>query len=198
MHEPSSMQPDCRSRPILRMDMATSPKVWPRLSGWRLGPGLLAVERVAAAAEAARALKRPFVFTARAENYLYGKPDLDDTLKRLTAFSGAGADVLYAPGLADIAGIRTVCQSVDKPVNVVMGLAGGSFTVRELEAAGVRRITLGSSLVRAALGAFLRAAREIVDNGTFTFAGEAATSGEIEAFFASLPSERRAVAPYTP
>ena len=151
-------------------------------------PFALAVERVAAAAEAARALKRPFKFTARAENYLYGKPDLDDTLKRLTAFSAAGADVLYAPGLANIAEIRTVCQSVDKPVNVVMGLAGDSFTVRELEAAGVRRITLGSSLVRAALGAFLRAAREIVDNGTFTFAGEAATSGEIEAFFAP-PSE---------
>lgn len=161
-------------------------------------PFSLALERVAAAAEAVRALKRPFVFTARAENYLYGKPDLDDTLKRLIAFSAAGADVLYAPGLADIGDIRTVCQIVDKPVNVVMGLAGGSFTVAELEAAGVRRVSLGSSLARAALGAFLRAAREVVDNGTFAFARDAAKPRDVEVFFSPPSKSKRADAPYTP
>jgi 2-methylisocitrate lyase-like PEP mutase family enzyme len=142
----------------------------------------LAVERVAAAVEAARALPIPFMLTARAENFLHGRPDLDDTIGRLQAFEGAGADVLYAPGLRDLGAIRTVCQAVGKPVNVIMGLAGAPFSVDDLAAAGVRRISVGSALSRAALGTFLRAAREIQEHGTFTFAEGAASFAEIEAF----------------
>lgn len=129
-----------------------------------------AVERVAAAAEAARALPFPFVFVARAENFLHGRPDLDDTIRRLQAFEAAGADVLYAPGLTTAEDIRAVCAAVRKPVNVVMGLRSGSFSVAELAALGVRRISVGSALSRAALGAFVRAAREIQEHGTFGFA----------------------------
>ena len=121
----------------------------------------LAVERVAAAVEAARSLPFPFTLTARAENYLHGRPDLDDTLDRLRAFETAGADVLYAPGLPDLAAIRTVCEAVTRPVNVLAASGGQRLTVEELAAAGVRRISLGAHLSRAALGAFLRAAREI-------------------------------------
>jgi 2-methylisocitrate lyase-like PEP mutase family enzyme len=132
-----------------------------------------AAARVAAAVEAARALPFPFTLTARAENYLFNRRDLDDTIRRLQAFESAGADVLYAPGLTDIESIRTVCASVSKPVNVIMGLKGRAFTVEELAAAGVRRISVGSALCRAALGAFLRAAQEIKTHGTFTFAGDA-------------------------
>jgi 2-methylisocitrate lyase-like PEP mutase family enzyme len=131
----------------------------------------LAVERVQAAAEAARDL--PFVLTARAENHLWGRPDLDDTIRRLQAFSQAGADVLYAPGLPDIEAIRTVCQAVDKPVNVVMGLRGKSYSVAELAAAGVKRISVGGSFARAALGALMRAAEEVKTSGTFTYADDA-------------------------
>ncbi len=127
-----------------------------------------AVERIQAAAEAARGL--PFILTARAENYLWGRPDLDDTIRRLQAFSVAGADVLYAPGLPDIAAIRTVCAAVDKPVNVVMGLQGPIYSVAELSAAGVRRISVGGSFARAALGALMRAADEVKSLGTFTYA----------------------------
>ena len=129
------------------------------------------VERIRAAAEAARNL--PFLLTARAENYLWGRPDLDDTIKRLQAFAEAGADVLYAPGLPDIEAIRTVCRAVDKPVNVVMGLAGRSYSVAELSDAGVRRISVGGSFARAALGALLRAAEEVKAYGTFTYAADA-------------------------
>ena len=135
-----------------------------------------AVERMAAAAEAARALPFPFVLVGRAENYLHGRRDLDDTIRRLQAFEAAGADALYAPGLRRPEDIRTVCASVSKPVNVVMGLAGAnntSLTVAELAALGVRRVSLGSALSRTALGAFLRAAREVKDHGSFTFAREA-------------------------
>ncbi|MGO1118579.1 isocitrate lyase/PEP mutase family protein [Rhodovibrionaceae bacterium A322] len=131
----------------------------------------LAVERVAAACEAARGL--PFLVTARAENYLYKRPDLEDTIARLQAFSKAGADVLYAPGLTDLNSIRQVCEAVDKPVNVVMGLAGKPFSVSDLEAAGVRRISVGGSFARAALGAFFRAAEEVKNHGTFTYAADA-------------------------
>jgi 2-methylisocitrate lyase-like PEP mutase family enzyme len=138
-----------------------------------------AAERVRAAAEAAHALAFPFTFTARAENYLHGRPDLHDTIKRLQAFQEAGADVLYAPGLATRDDIAAVVSSVDRPVNVIMGLRGLQFTVAELSALGVRRISVGSSLTRTALGAFLRAAREIREKGTFTFAAEAATMAEI-------------------
>ena len=131
----------------------------------------LAVERVQAAAEAARDL--PFVLTARAENHLWGRPDLDDTIRRLQAFSQAGAHVLYAPGLPDIEAIRTVCGAVDKPVNVVMGLRGKRYSVAELAAAGVKRISVGGSFARAALGALMRAAEEVKTSGTFTYADDA-------------------------
>jgi 2-methylisocitrate lyase-like PEP mutase family enzyme len=139
----------------------------------------LSVERVAAAAEAARECK--FVLTARAESFLYGRPDLDDTIRRLQAFSEAGADVLYAPGLPDLNAIRTVCASVDKPVNVLMGLQGATFSADQLAAAGAKRISVGASLARAALGAFVRAAREMKEHGTFTYADEAISGGEVAA-----------------
>ena len=139
-----------------------------------------AVERVVAAVEAARALPVPFVLTARAENFLHGRPDLDDTIRRLQAFEQAGAEVLYAPGLTTLEQIRTVCGSVSRPVNVVMGLVGRAFSVPQLAEAGVKRISLGSSLARAALGALVRAAREIHDQGTFSFAAEAIPFAEIE------------------
>ena len=132
-----------------------------------------AAERVAAAAEAAHALPFPFVFVARAENYLHGIPDLENTIRRLQAFEAAGADVLYAPGLTKADDIRAVCSSVSKPVNVIMGLKGAAFSVQELAALGVRRISVGSALSRAALGAFVRAAKEIRELGTFTFADDA-------------------------
>lgn len=128
----------------------------------------LAVERVAAACEAAQACG--FVLTARAENYLHGRPDLDDTIARLHAFEAAGADVLYAPALGDLDAIRRVCSAVGKPVNVVMGLRGALYSVDELADAGVKRISVGGSLARAALGAFVEAAREIRENGTFAYA----------------------------
>ncbi|MGH6943186.1 MAG: isocitrate lyase/PEP mutase family protein, partial [Geminicoccaceae bacterium] len=143
-----------------------------------------AVERVAAAVEAARSLTLPFTLTARAENLLYGRPDLDHTIRRLQAFEAAGADVLYAPGLRDIEAIRTVCAAVSKPVNVVMGLAGAALSVEQLAAAGVRRISLGSAFSRAALGALLKAAREVKELGTFTFASTAATFKDLEPFLA--------------
>jgi 2-methylisocitrate lyase-like PEP mutase family enzyme len=139
-----------------------------------------AVERVRAAAEAAHALSFPFMLTARAENFLHDRPELDDTIRRLQAFEQAGADVLYAPGLADLASINTVCSSVSKPVNVLAWKSG--FSVQELAAAGARRISLGSGLSRLALGTFLAAAREITERGTFTFLQQAAPSAEISRF----------------
>ena len=148
----------------------------------------LAVECIAAAAEAARALPFPFTLTARAENFLHGRPDLDDTIRRLQTFEAAGADVLYAPGLRDLTMIRTVCAAVGKPVNVIMGLAGAPFSVDQLAAAGVRRISLGSALARAALGAFLRAAREVKGRGTFSFAEGAASVAELDPFMQGRPT----------
>lgn len=139
-----------------------------------------AVERVAAAVEAARALPFPFMFVARAENYLHDRPDLDDTIRRLQAFEKAGAEVLYAPGLTRAEDIRAVCASVRKPVNVLAALKGAPhLSVAELAALGVRRISLGSALSRAALSAFIRASREIKGEGTFTFAAETFSLGEI-------------------
>jgi len=132
-----------------------------------------AVERVAAAAEAAHALPFPFMLVARAEGLFRGRNDLDDTIRRLQAFEAAGADVLFAPGLATAEQIRAVCAAVTRPVNVIMGLAGAPFTVADLAAMGVKRISVGSSLSRAALGAFVRAAREIREHGTFRFAADA-------------------------
>jgi len=143
-----------------------------------------AVERVRAAVEAARSLSFPFTLTARAENYLHGRPDLKDTILRLQAYQAAGADVLYAPGLATKDDIAAVVRAVDRPVNVVMGLKGVQLSLTELSALGVKRVSVGSALSRAALGAFLRAAREMREHGTFTFAAQAATSKEISDFFA--------------
>ena len=133
----------------------------------------LAVERIGAAAEAARALPFPFTLTARAENYLFGRPDLKDTIRRLQAYQEAGADVLYAPGLTSKDEIAAVVSSVDRPVNVVMGLQGVQLSLAALSEIGVKRVSVGSALTRAALGAFLRAGKEMREHGTFTFADEA-------------------------
>jgi len=143
-----------------------------------------AVERVAAACDAACAL--PFVVTARAENFLHGRPDLDDTVRRLQAFVQVGADVVYAPGLPNLDAIRTVCETVEKPVNVVMGLKGSTFTVEELQAAGVKRISVGGAFARAALGAFMRAALEVKEKGTFTFSADAIPDAEASRYMASF------------
>lgn len=142
-----------------------------------------AVERVRAAVEAARALPFKFTLTARAENFLHGRPDIKDTIARLQAFQEAGADVLYAPGLATKDDIAAVVRSVDRPVNVLMGLRGVQVSAAELSAMGVKRISVGSTLARAALGAFLRGAKEMREKGTFTFAADAVNSGEITAIF---------------
>ncbi|QNI32788.1 isocitrate lyase/phosphoenolpyruvate mutase family protein [Alloacidobacterium dinghuense] len=139
-----------------------------------------AVERVAAAAEAARALPFPFMFVARAENYLHGRADLDDTIRRLQAFEKAGAEVLYAPGLTREEDIRAVCAAVNKPVNVLAALKDAPhLSVAELASLGVRRISLGSALSRAALTAFVHAAREIKADGTFGFAAATFSLGEL-------------------
>jgi len=141
------------------------------------------VERVRAAVAAARSLPFPFTLTARAENFLHGRRDLADTIRRLQAFQEAGADVLYAPGLATREEIEAVVRAVDRPVNVVMGLVGARFTVAELGEMGVKRISVGGSLARAALGGFLRAAREIKDQGSFGYADDAVPHKEINALF---------------
>ncbi len=143
-----------------------------------------AVERVAAAVQAARAFPFPFVLVGRAENFLHGRPDLDDTIRRLQAFEAAGADALFAPGLTRADDIRTVCSAVKKPVNVVMGLKNAPFSVAELQALGVRRISVGSALSRAALGEFVRAAKEIKEKGTFRFADSALPFAEVSDFMA--------------
>lgn len=139
----------------------------------------LAVERVRAAAEAARGLPFPFTLTARAENYLVGRADLKDTIKRLQAYQDAGADVLYAPGLKSRDDIAAVLSSVDRPLNVIMGFPDVALTLEELSAMGVKRVSVGGSLARAALGAFLRAAQELRDHGTFSYAKDAISSMEI-------------------
>jgi 2-methylisocitrate lyase-like PEP mutase family enzyme len=140
----------------------------------------LAVERIAAAAEAARALPRDFVLTARCENFLWGRADLDDTIRRLRAFQDAGADVLYAPGLRDLGEIRKLCASLTKPVNVVMGLPGVTFSVGQLAEAGVKRISVGSALARLAYGACLAAAQEIAARGSFNALSDAIGFAELE------------------
>ncbi|MCW8133439.1 MAG: isocitrate lyase/phosphoenolpyruvate mutase family protein [Planctomycetota bacterium] len=138
-----------------------------------------AAERVRAAVEAVRALPFPFTLTARAENYLVGINDLKDTIARLQAYQEAGADVLFAPCLTTREEIQAVVSSVDRPVNVIMFAPGVRFSLEELAALGVKRISIGSSLARAALGAFLRGAREIKAQGTFTFVDQAASGKEI-------------------
>jgi 2-methylisocitrate lyase-like PEP mutase family enzyme len=145
---------------------------------------LLAAERIRAAAEVVRSLPFPFVLTARAENYVIGHPDLRDTIERLQAYQEAGADVLFAPGLKSKQDIVTVIGSVDRPVNVVMGLQGVQLTLAELSEMGVRRVSVGSALSRAALGAFLRAAREMQAHGTFTFAKDAVKYADMNEMFA--------------
>ncbi len=143
----------------------------------------LAVECVRAAVEAKNSLSFSFMLTARAENYLYGRPDLADTICRLQAFQEAGADVLFAPGITSKEDIAAVVSSVDLPVNVVMGLQGVTLSLAELTAIGVRRVSLGSSLSRAAFGGFLNAISEIKQHGTFEFAERATPFGEMNAFF---------------
>jgi 2-methylisocitrate lyase-like PEP mutase family enzyme len=144
-----------------------------------------AAERIRAAAEASRALPFVFTLTARAENYLAGRPDLADTIGRLQAYQEAGADVLYAPGLPNKDAIAAVVSSVDRPVNVVMGLQGVNLTLEELSALGVRRVSTGSALARVALGAFLRAARGMRETGDFGSMADAVSYREINAIFAA-------------
>ena len=145
---------------------------------------VLSVERVRAAVKAARSLPFPFVLTARAENLIHGRPDLPDTIRRLVAFADAGADVLYAPGLKTPQDIEAVVRAVaPKPVNVVMGLSGPSFSLDALAGLGVKRVSLGSSLARAAYGAFLEAAREVRQKGTFDFARDTVSYAELNAMF---------------
>jgi 2-methylisocitrate lyase-like PEP mutase family enzyme len=140
-----------------------------------------ATERIAAAVQAARCLSFPFTLTARAENFIRGNPDLDDTIRRLQAYERAGADVLFAPGLPDLAAIRRVCASVSKPVNVMASIAGKGFTVEDLAKAGVRRISLAASLYRAAMTGLLEAAREVKGSGTFNYVGRTITTAELNA-----------------
>lgn len=143
-----------------------------------------AVERVAAAVAAAKELDFPFMVTARAENFFQGRPDLDDTIRRLQAYEAAGADVLYAPALPDADAIRAVCSAVSTPVNVLMGSPALRLSVAELGALGVRRISVGSALSRASLGAVVRAAQEIRDHGTFGFGADAVPYAEANAMMA--------------
>src|SRR6058998_621054 len=141
-----------------------------------------ATARIAAAVSAARALPFPFTLTARTESFLRGNPNLDDVIKRLQAFEKAGADVLMAPGLPDLAAVRGVCAAVTKPVNFMAGIKGKSFTVAELEAAGVRRISLATSLYRYAMTNLVEAAREVKDKGTFGYIDRAVATLDLAAF----------------
>lgn len=150
-----------------------------------------AVERIRAAAEVVRSLPFPFMLTARAENYLVGRPDLQETIRRLQAYQEAGADVLYAPALTTKSDIAAVVSSVDRPVNVLMGMKGVNLSAEELSDVGVRRISVGSALSRAALGAFLRAAKEMRVHGTFTFGEDAVPSREISDLFPRPPTREK-------
>jgi 2-methylisocitrate lyase-like PEP mutase family enzyme len=146
-----------------------------------------AVERVQAAVEVARALPVPFLLTARAENLLHGRVDLDDTIRRLQAFEKAGADVLYAPGVRDLATIRTVVSSVTRPVNVVMSAADPDLTVEQLASVGVKRISVGGALSRLALAAFLKGAREMAERGGFTWMRDTVPSRDLKDVFRRWP-----------
>jgi len=137
---------------------------------------------IAAAAGVARSLGFPFMLAARAQNFVGGKPDLEDTIKRLQAFEKAGADVLFAPGLPDIDSVRRVCQSVSKPVNFMVGIPGRSFTVAELTAAGVKRISLATSLYKAAVTGFMAAAKETLERGTFTYVESSVSTRDLAAY----------------
>lgn len=144
-----------------------------------------AVARVKAAARAAHSLPFPFMLVARAENYLHGRKDLQDTIVRLQAYEAAGADVLYAPGITGAEDIRAVCSALQKPVNVLMGVFGDAMSLADLQALGVRRISVGSTLARAALGEARRACLEMLERGTFTFGAGAIPGGELNALMAA-------------
>ena len=150
----------------------------------------LAVERIRAAAEVAHSLPFPFMLTARAENYLVGKPDLKDTIERLQSYQEAGADVLYAPGLTNKDDIATLVSAVDRPVNLLMGLKGVKLTMIEVAALGVKRVSVGSGLARCALGSFIRAARELRRHGTFSFADDAEEFRTLNSIFSAAHSSR--------
>jgi 2-methylisocitrate lyase-like PEP mutase family enzyme len=141
-----------------------------------------ATERVAAAAKAARALPFPFTLTARAEGFLRGRNDLDDVIKRLQAYEAAGADVLFAPGLPDVAAVKKVCSSLSKPFNFMVGIPKKSFSKSELEAAGVKRISLATSLYKAAMTGLIEAAKEVKDKGTFGYVERAISTADLGAF----------------
>ncbi len=149
----------------------------------------LAVERIEAAVQACSKLTDDFVLTARCENLLRDRPGLDDVIKRLQAYEQAGADVLYAPGLQDLASIREVCASLSKPVNVVMGMPGAAFGAEQLADVGVKRISIGSALSRLAYGALIRAAQEMAEQGSFGFAADAVGFAELETVFKSAAEQ---------
>src|SRR4051794_36647284 len=142
----------------------------------------LARDRIAAAVAAARAMAFPFMLTARAEGFLRGKPDLDDVIKRLQAFEAAGADVLMAPGLPDLNAVRTVCAALSKPFNFMAGIKGRSFSVPELAEAGVKRISLATSLYRAAMSGLVHAAREVKERGTLGYVDSSIATPDLNAF----------------
>jgi 2-methylisocitrate lyase-like PEP mutase family enzyme len=147
-----------------------------------------AVERVKAAVRAARNAPQPFTLTARSENFIKGRPDLRDTIKRLEAFADAGADVLFAPGLKTREEIQAVVKAVaPRPVNVIMAIAGANLSLQELGDLGVRRVSVGSAFSRAALGGLFRAAEELLQNGTFNFASDAKPYADLNNLFKKYP-----------
>ena len=150
-----------------------------------------AKERVAAAVEAARKLPFPFTLTARAENFLRGNPNLDDTIQRLQAFEAVGADVLMAPGLPDLAAVRTVCTALSRPFNFMAGIKDRSFTTAELAGAGVKRVSLATSLYRAAMSGLVKAAREVKEQGTFGYVGATMATPELNNYMSSTSPHTR-------
>ncbi len=211
MSRPSCPLRICRSAPISRTASATHRKrrrrrsSWPPPRVWRAARSKIlpassgsaaagrrvydiahAADRIRAAAAVVRNLPFRFTLTARAENFIAGNPDLKDTIARLQAYQEAGADVLYAPGLTSKDDIATVVRAVDRPVNVLMGLQGSQLSLADLSTIGVKRISVGSALSRAALGAFLRAADEMRNHGTFTFANDAISYRDITKMFESM------------
>ncbi|MDQ6736909.1 MAG: isocitrate lyase/phosphoenolpyruvate mutase family protein [Gemmatimonadota bacterium] len=148
----------------------------------------VAVERIRAAVEVARDLPFPFMLTARAENYLHGRPNLGDTIARLQRFQEVGANVLYAPGLEDMGELRTLISAVDRPVNVLAGMIGTNFDLEALADIGAKRVSVGGALTRTAYGAVLRAAREMKERGTFGFVDGSVSSAEIAALLGSYPA----------
>ena len=190
--EPRISRSASRTRPPRRPRRSVSPPRWGLVGGsiedatgnkdkplFDIG---VATERVAAAAAAARALPFPFTLTARTESFLRGNPNLDDVIRRLQAFEKAGADVLMAPGLPDLAAVHAVCAAVKKPVNFMVGIKGKSFTAAELTAAGVKRISLATSLYRTAMSGLIDAAREVKGAGTFGYVDRGVSSADLAGF----------------